>query len=351
MKKLILILGLIFLVGCQQTTGLPEQGENQELPDDPQENYQQDAKPEEPEEPQEELDFQAVRPNEAGQVMVLMYHEIGGTESTWRRTTENFRQDLKTLYDKGYRPVNLNDYLAGHIDIPAGTTPFILTFDDGTAGQFRFLEDGDQPTLDPDSAVAIILEMAEKYDDFNPAGTFYIYYPVPFRQQAHIQTKLEMLVEWGFEIGNHTYGHENLRNISPQEVTEALARHVRATQSYLPGYEVNTLALPYGALPEDDSLLTEGTWEDITYKNDAILLVGANPAPSPFSEKFNPLRLPRVRADGTELPRWLEYFENNTQARYISDGNPDKVTVPRHLEENINEKSLGDRAIRTYQPD
>ena len=349
MKKMILLICLLFLVGCQSSYSLPEQDDQptvtEQTPDELEETIDVE------DEVEDEIDLQIVRPNEAGQVMVLMYHEIGGTEATWRRTTENFRSDMETLYNEGYRPVNLNDFLGGNINIPAGTTPFILTFDDGSAGQFRFLDENDEPVVDPDSAISILLEMSEKYDDFEPAGTFFIYYPLPFRQQAHIQTKLELLVEWGFEIGNHTHGHENLRSVSQDEAVKALARHVQATQQYLPQYSVNTLALPYGALPADDSYLISGTWDDTTYENNAILLVGANPSPSPFTKKFNPYRLPRIRADGTELPRWLQYFENNPDERYISDGNPEIVTLPLTHQDQIDPTHLNNKTLRTYTPE
>ncbi|MBS4030622.1 MAG: polysaccharide deacetylase family protein [Clostridiales bacterium] len=301
------------------------------------------AKPEAP-----EIDLEEIRANELGKVMVLMYHEIGLKEDTWARTADNFRRDMETLYHLGYRPVNLNNFLAGNIDIPAGTTPFILTFDDGTAGQFRFIEEDGDMIVDPDSAVGILLAMSEKYSDFEPAGTFYIYYPLPFRQKDYIYDKLQLLVNWGFEIGNHTHGHENLAKISPGEAVKTLVRHVRTTESILPGYQVNTLALPYGARPKEDNHLIYGEWEGTSYENKAILLVGANPSLSPFDIRFNPFRLPRIRADETELSRWLDYFKNNPDQQYISDGDPDTITVPEHIAGNVDSAGLSGRTLRTY---
>lgn len=348
MKYWIIILLCLIVAGCQGSYALPDA-----VPADDEAEALPVFEPDEPAddssvEPVSEPDVYTLRPNEVGKTMVLMYHEVGGTESTWRRTAENFRNDLETLHQEGYRPVNLNDYLWGNIDIPAGTSPVILTFDDGTGGQFRFFEEDGQSILDPDCAVAIILQMAAKYEDFDPAGTFYIYYPLPFRQKDLIADKLELLTAWGFEIGNHTYGHENLAKLSVQDAVKTLAGHVRATQNYLPLYNVNTLALPYGAMPKDDSHLRSGSWEGVEYQHEAILLVGANPARSPFDRQFNPLRLPRVRADGTELYRWLEYFRNNPEERYISDGDPDSVTIPESLTELVDENRLQGRILRTY---
>ncbi|HAA35110.1 MAG TPA: hypothetical protein DCD97_07355, partial [Firmicutes bacterium] len=80
------------------------------------------------------------KPNELGEVMILMYHEIGYPESAWRRTPENFRLDLENLYEQGYRAISLMDLVRGNIDIPAGTSPVVLTFDDGNKGNFYYLE-------------------------------------------------------------------------------------------------------------------------------------------------------------------------------------------------------------------
>ena len=80
------------------------------------------------------------KPNELGDIIILMYHEIGSPEGEWRRTPENFRRDLQTLYGLGYRAVSLQDVVNGRIDIPAGTSPVVLTFDDGNKGNFNYLK-------------------------------------------------------------------------------------------------------------------------------------------------------------------------------------------------------------------
>ncbi|MCR3922268.1 MAG: polysaccharide deacetylase family protein, partial [Firmicutes bacterium] len=333
---LTLLMIILFVTGCQTSAGStkdpqPDPSDKQPTTEDPHLPATETPKPE-----HETEDWRTFQPNEVGQIMILMYHEIGGQEGTWTRNVENFRHDLDVLYQENYRPVSLHDFVAGTIDVPAGTTPFVLTFDDGTSGHFRFLEEDGELVLDPDSAVAILLQMGEKYEDFTPAGTFYLYYPVPFRQRDLIAKKLQLLVQWGFEIGNHAYNHENLAQITREEATMALAKNVRSTQEYVPGYQVRSLALPYGARPKEDDHLTQGSWDGTDYKNNAILLVGANPAPSPFDTRFDPYSLPRIRADGTELPRWLDSFRKHPERRYVSDGDPDIITVPASLSEKIN---------------
>lgn len=312
-------------------------------------------------EPENEQELQLYEgkypPNELGEIMILMYHEIGEPEGEWQRTPDNFRRDLETLYTEGYRLVSLDDVVQGEIDIPAGTSPVVLTFDDANQGNFNYLEQEEGIKLDPDCAVAILEDFYAKHPDFGLAATFYIYYPNPFRQQALIEHKLNYLVDRGFDIGNHTYSHANLRRLGPVEIQQELALHQKHTENYIPGYTVRSLALPYGASPrEHANLLIEGSYEGTTYRNDAILLVGANPAPSPFHQNFNPMRLPRIRAsemktEGVGMYDWLDALEANPQRRYVSDGNPDTITVPESLKDNLDQSRTSNREVIVYSED
>jgi len=82
------------------------------------------------------------KPNELGQVMILEYHLIGYPEARWQRTPENFQKDLERLYKDNYYLVSLRDFVNNKMNVPLGKTPFILTFDDGTVGQFRYIKKG-----------------------------------------------------------------------------------------------------------------------------------------------------------------------------------------------------------------
>ncbi len=292
-------------------------------------------------------------PNELGEVMILMYHHIGYPESEWTRTPENFRQDLKELYRQGYRTVSLLDYVRGEIDIPAGTSPVVLTFDDSSRGQFNYIEGENGPVIDPDSAVGIMEDFYRQHPEFGRAATFYIYYPLPFGQRDYIENKLLFLQDNGYEIGNHSYSHANLSNIASKEVQKELAQHARKTEEFLPGYQVRSLALPFGIFPENRELVKQAEYEGYRYENEAVLLVGYRPAPSPFSLHLDPYRLPRIRAsemkvEGVGLYDWLSYFEANPERRYISDGSQKTLTAPEDQEHKLNQKAVGDRQVIFY---
>jgi hypothetical protein len=67
------------------------------------------------------------------------------------------------------------------------------------------------------------------------------------------------------------------------------------------------------------------------------------------------MRLPRVQALDPSLDNgnagiyaWLQYFKENPERRYVSDGDPGMVTVPKHMTERVDMDKLGDKKLRTY---
>ena len=91
----------------------------------------------------------------------------------------------------------------------------------------------------------------------------------------------------------------------------------------LDGYEITSLALPFGiSSKEHKEYIAKGSYDEKTYDNKIILLVGAEPALSPNNEKVNLLKLPRVRARGgnkaveCDLYYWLEKMEQNPNLKY-----------------------------------
>lgn len=301
------------------------------------------------------IDFEIIKPNENGQIMILMYHGIGDKESEFVRTPENFRKDLETLYDKGYRLISLSDYVNNNIKIDAGFTPVILTFDDGLQNQFNMIENNGSYSIDSNCAVGIIEEFYKKYPDFGRTASFFVYYPTPFRQKELINEKLNFLINNGYEIGNHGYNHENLGKISIDEVQKSLALNASKTNEIISNYNVQALALPYGAAPkgEEYKYVVSGEYNGISYYNKAVLKVGSNPAFSPNHIKFDSSRLPRVRAseilvNGTGLYDYLKYFENNPEKRYISDGNENTITIPESEINNIDMRKINDKKLITY---
>ena len=106
--------------------------------------------------------------NEKGKIIIAMYHKFADVETDeYSRSFENFEKDLEYMYELGYRTISLTDYLENNIKVPIGCTPIILTFDDGTKGQFNLIKDsGDKLIANPKSAVGIMEKFYKAHPDF-----------------------------------------------------------------------------------------------------------------------------------------------------------------------------------------
>lgn len=302
--------------------------------------------------PKESIDL-SKKPNEAGKVMVLMYHNIGTVEKEWVRTPENFTKDLNTLYEKGYRPISLTDFVTGNINVEQGCTPVVITFDDGNGNNFEYQSDG---TISKTSAVGLLLDFHEKHKDFPLEATFFVTGNVPFGQKGMESKKLDFIIDSGMDIGNHTVTHPMMNKLTADKIQMEIGSQEQFLEKLInkPGYVINTLALPFGSRPKEDTLtayLKSGSYNGVAYNNIAILNVGWNPSYSPYDTKFNNLSIPRIRAsemkvDGVGMYDYIKYFDNHPGEKFISDGVSSVVTVPKAKAEQI--KLPSGKELYTY---
>ncbi|MHB8577928.1 MAG: polysaccharide deacetylase family protein [Dehalococcoidia bacterium] len=268
-------------------------------------------------------------PNELGRVLILEYHRIWSPEAPWQRTPAGFRRDLDRLYAAGFRSVSLADVLDNRLDLPLGTSPVVFTFDDSYASQLSLDAKGNPAG---DSAVGIMTEFARQHPDFGAHGVFYLTWNTLFGGAGAAGVdKLRYLVTHGFELGNHTMSHANFGRVSSSSVQQELGQEQDLVRKALSGYEMRTMALPYGAWPADKHIAQAGAWNGAAYHFDAILQVGSEPAPSPASAAFNALVLPRVQAGEALLSYWLDWFDHHPDERYVSDGHADTISFPARL--------------------
>ena len=143
---------------------------------------------------------------------------------------------------------------------------------------------------------------------------------VLFGQKEFADQKLQWLVEHGFEVASHTISHFNLAEGSDDQVQWQLAISQRQLEARLPGYDVQSLSVPFGNYPLNEALLERGVWEDEPYTYTSTVMVSGGAGPSPHSAEFDPYHIPRVQALQTELDYWLGYFAKNPQFYYVSAG-------------------------------
>ena len=291
--------------------------------------------------------LQKAKVNEAGLVPILEYHDVLPKERSMVRSVDNFKHDLQRLYDEGYRPVLLHDFLDNKIDLPLGMAPVVFTFDDARNSQFKYLSSGE---VDPTCVVGIWQEFAKTHPDFPVKATFYLLPDAGFCSMADASKKVKALLAMGCEIGNHTVTHTSLKKLSDEGVQKELGGCITLIEKLAPGTKVDTIALPMGISPVNKKLLVKGSYAGQAYANRAVLLVGAEPAPAPISKRFKPMRLPRIQAlDGPSGSTfYLDKIKNGQMGRYISDGDPNTTTIPSSLESKCDKTHLNGATLRVY---
>jgi hypothetical protein len=252
--------------------------------------------------------------NVTARVLVVEYHHIAKGKGILYRSPGEFRRDLHTLHDMGFRPITAKQYVTGKFSLPPGASPVVMTFDDSNPSQFRYLPDG---RIDPDCAVGIWREFAQKHPDFPLRGTFYVLPNRMFDQPGHERRKIEYLHARGCEIGNHTTGHRSLGAIGREAVKREIAGGIDALRQ-LGITEPVTLAYPYGVPPRDASILNGFIYRKRRYKLAGSFLAAAAPAPSPHGKRFWPHRLPRVQACSVPwgLDFWIHRIRTGQTAIY-----------------------------------
>jgi peptidoglycan/xylan/chitin deacetylase (PgdA/CDA1 family) len=294
----------------------------------------------------------SVQANEMGQVLVLMYHLIGYDDSQYNRTPEGFRQDIADLKAAGYYPVDLSELVSGDFGVPAGKSPVVITFDDSSGGQYRINTDG---TLDPDCAVAI-MQAAVKQGGWASRASFYPLLDVDapdhvlFGQPELAEQKLRQLVSWGYEVGSHTVSHLNLKKASASEAQKQLCQSKNTLEEMIGGgYEVTSLAVPFGEYPAQASILKSGEYDGRPYAYQASLKALGGPSFSPFSDSFRAYHIPRVQVGEAGLKEALTSFERSPELRYVSDGDPATISVPKSLDASLGSVRTGlDQEVVRY---
>ncbi len=360
MKRKVIIAALIMttiLAGCGQNNdnaGLDNAPTAVETTTESAVSIEEPAEPKEP-----EIDFELIMPNEAGKIMVLMYHGIDIEEKEFVRTPDNFRADLEELYKKGYRPISMKDYVTGNIDIEAGMSPVVITFDDGLQNQFNVTEnESGEMLIDPDCAVGILTAFNKEHPDFSLEATFFIN-ANPFRQPEYLDFKFNYIVDNGMDIGNHTKSHINLydqTDADVERVAENMAYINDIVKEYVADYDVLGVSLPYGGKPQTELVTAiSKESEEHGYKNEYFLEVGWDPDFSPFRNEFDPYTIHRVRASdlqkyvkSTGMYDWIERLEEGKMTKYISDGYVEYVTIPNDYMDVLDETKLNGKALLTY---
>ena len=303
-----------------------------------------------------------IKPDEVGRIPILMYHAFGAN-NTFRGhrydtfglniAPDTFRAQLDAMYKANWYPVNMRDVLSAHLDIPAGKTPVVLTFDDARGTQFKYLPDG---TIDPNCAVGILMDFHAQHSDWPLRGTFYVlpkskWNPAPFWQPGLETKKLRFLVDQGFELANHSTSHRMMGHLDGATLTWEMAECQRYFQARIPNLTMNTMALPGGDAPRNHALWTRllsGKDGGTTYNNRCILMAWGGPTYGWASKKFDPERVARIGVSPGYMEGWLKRLSAAKAHEYVSDGDPNTLAVPQSESKNVNIKRLNGVRLLVY---
>ncbi|MCK8058322.1 MULTISPECIES: polysaccharide deacetylase family protein [unclassified Fusibacter] len=301
----------------------------------------------------ESIDYEKIvdehKPNELGQVMIVMYHNLvsdPSKEGYYARTPENFKKDLIRLYSEGYVPITMTELVTGDFDVPAGKTPIVLTFDDGHPSNFQYLEDG---TIDPSCVIGIFESMEREYEGFGGKAIFYVNQPVVFGNAPIDANKVEYLLTSGYELGNHTAGHVNLTEVDQEKQRSTIVKQAEYLEA-LNGNSSFHFSVPFGQKPKDYFELVKGEGWLAPYRMVSSVNVGWNPIKSPFDTRFDAYDLNRITVgdDDYELNFWLDYFKDNPGRRFISDGLKDVITINKETMEYLSEGASAQKRVLLY---
>lgn len=285
--------------------------------------------------------------NELGKVPIMMYHgireknenstgTIGGNvdKDGYNRTPDAFKQDLEFYYNNNYRMIRLIDYVNGKIDVEYGKSPIILTFDDGNADNIRVtgLDKEGNIIIDNKSAVGILEEFKKEHPEAPVTATFFINGGL-FEQPKYNEKIIKWLVENGYDIGNHTQNHLDIKTSDSSKIQKEIVYVYNKLEEIIPGKYVNIIALPFGSpyskTHSNYKYVLSSTHDNKTYDTIAALRVGWEPELSCFDKNFDRTYLKRCRAydnDGKDFDIEM-VFKNLEKTRYISDGSSNTIVI------------------------
>lgn len=267
----------------------------------------------------EEYFAQTKKNIESKNIPVLMFHRVGHVSRRYEMTPSEFRFILDVLHNNDYYALNLEQFVSGNFSkVPVGKKPFLITFDDASENQFKYIKGTD--IIDPDCAVGIMDDYFSKYKDFGKGAVFYINYfgvdkeyIVPFGDDKTIKEKMTYLLDDGFDIGAHTPYHTNNRHSTEKDVKEQMMIMDALLQYHTEqniDEKIKTYAHPYGAVPKNPVVE-----KDIEAHYGCVMDAVGGLSKHPLSATFNPESVPRIESDLKNL----NYFFNKRNQYVVTE--------------------------------
>ncbi|MDO8656724.1 MAG: polysaccharide deacetylase family protein, partial [Nanoarchaeota archaeon] len=146
-------------------------------------------------------------------VPILMYHEVGHSDSPWCITPQQFEAQMAYLHEQGYTTLSLTQ-LQQKIsqNLPLLQKSVVITFDDGRKGVHAHAF----PILQRFGFTATIYIVSSWVEGQNiPAEESY--------SEFLTWDELQQLANANFEIGSHSFSHKNMSTLDAGELERELS--------------------------------------------------------------------------------------------------------------------------------
>lgn len=294
--------------------------------------------------------YAETQPNELGKFLIITYHVIGEKDTVYTRTIQGLKDDLLLLKKGNFHPLKISDLENRNLNVPRGKRPVFITLDDSSQSQFDIDEKGN---ISPNCAIGIMEEFKKKNPDFPLTATFFILPGAKhpnnlFGQEKLTSKKLDFLVKNNYEIQNHTLWHANLKKYK-DKIEEQIVESQKLLNKYLPNYKMTSLAMPFGVYPPKDyeQKLVSGKHKGIEYKHNLVFDYSNRASFSPYDKEFDPIHVRRVQAFKDNIEKLIQKYSESPDS-YVSDGDPNSITIPKKLEEKLNSKLKEKMKLVTY---
>lgn len=295
-------------------------------------------------------------PNEMNDIIIAMYHGVSADikdNDSVHRSIKGFKEDLELMYQNGYRPISMEDLMSNNISIEAGLTPIVITFDDGLSSTFSLTKDENGNFIPvTDTAVDILEKFNESHSDFGTFGMFYLYTSQrPFKGEGTVLDAINYLTDKGYEIGNHTYSHPFLTKLSASEIQKEMALSTKYIHENSNGITTKYVAYPYGEIPGNwlDKYLLNGEYDGYSYNFHSGVLATPNMSTSTlvYSNKFDKYKVGRYRGTNNSVYdlNWKIQKDLTNNSQFISDGDPDTITILDEDFHKINLNTVKDKTL------
>lgn len=162
--------------------------------------------------------------------LILLYHEFAtedkiNKENRYQESTvEKFENDLKTLKNKGYKCITLDDYVNGNYK---GKKNFVITFDDGLRDNYE-----------------IAYPLLKKYD--MTATIFVITDRLGTNKYLSVDQLKEMESSGVIKIYSHSKNHLSAYKLTDDELLSEVIGSMDFLEKTLGGDRKSMYAYPYG---------------------------------------------------------------------------------------------------------